>query len=50
MDQFMPSRHVRVILAFSNGDPDAAVVSLVSGLHTTCAQIPYLKSSVYQSD
>ena len=50
LDQFMPSRHVRVILAFSHSDPKAAVASLDAGLRVTCTQIPYLKGSVYQSD
>ena len=46
----MPSRHVRVILAFSHHNPKASVASLDAGLRVTCAQIPYLKGSVYQSD
>ena len=50
IDQFMPSRHIRVILAFSNSDPKLSVASLNLGLEATCAQIPYLKGSVYQSD
>jgi hypothetical protein len=50
MDQFRPSSYVRVILAFSNNDLEAAIVSLNSGLYMTYAQIPYVKGSVYQSD
>lgn len=50
MDQFMPSRHVRVILTFSSDDPEAAIVALDKGLRMTCAQIPYLKGNIYQSD